>query len=114
MSKSHVFYLTFGGVLVFLGVALLRNGVDEVTTNNIYPIKNNGSQRTALDDYVYSKESLKHFSWYHAKEFDFRRTNVITNVSYDAYVLNMTSGKWLNGELFYFSPHLHIKSDRFN
>ena len=69
---------------------------------------------SALDDYVYSKESLKHFSWYHAKEFDFRRTNVITNVSYDAYVLNMTSGKWLNGELFYFSPHLHIKSDRFN
>ncbi len=59
--------------------------------------QNDGSQRTALDDFVFSDESLSQFSWYHSSEFDYVGTNPWTGVGYSAYVLNMTSGEWLTG-----------------
>ena len=90
MLKSLVSLLISAFIIIHHG--LRENDENEQT-------KNDGSQRTALDDFVFSKESLKQFSWYHVKEYDFRRVNVITNVSYNAYVLNLTSGMWLTGNL---------------
>ena len=59
--------------------------------------KNDGSERTPLDDYVYSEESLLQFDWFHAEEYDVNETSIITNETYSAYILNMTSGYWLTG-----------------
>ncbi len=60
---------------------------------------NDGSQRTALDDYVFSEENLEQFSWFHASQYDFHATNPVTRVGYTAYMVNMTSGEWLTGEM---------------
>ena len=70
-----------------------------MTTAGIpFPPENNGTQRTPLDDFVYSDKSLSEFTWFHASEFDFNGTNGLTNVSYTAHVLNMTSGTWQTGK----------------
>lgn len=63
-----------------------------------HPVMNNGSQRTALDDFVYSEDSLNQFSWFHSDNFDFNGTSVVTNGSYSAYVINITSGYWQTGK----------------
>ena len=70
----------------------------DLTTPDPGPQKNNGTQRTPLDDYVFSNESLGQFSWERAYDFNFNRTDAITNTSFNAYVLNMTSGMWLTGK----------------
>ena len=80
-----------------------HDGPAETTTTDpfttLYPLppKNNGTQRTALDDYVFSNDSLDQFTYDRAVGFDFNGTDRLTNVSYQAYVLNMTSGMWLTG-----------------
>ena len=68
------------------------------TTAMPFPPKNNGSQHTPLDDFVFSNESLHQFSWKRAENFDFSGKSQVTNTSYNAYVVNMTSGEWLNGK----------------
>ena len=74
-------------------------GADTTTDPNlIFPPKNNGSQRTPLDDYVYSAESMQQFEWFHAEEFDYSAINEITNESYTAHIINMTTGAWLTEE----------------
>lgn len=60
--------------------------------------QNDGSQRTALDDYVFSDESLSQYSYNHVSEYDYTGTNPTTGISYSAYCLNMTSGEWLTGK----------------
>ncbi len=59
--------------------------------------QNDGTQQTALDDFVFSEQSLSQFSWYHASEYDYVATNSETGIAYTAHVLNMTSGEWLTG-----------------
>ncbi len=60
---------------------------------------NDGSERTALDDFVFSDESLEQFSWFHASEYDFHDISPFTNIGYTAYMINMTSGDWLTGKI---------------
>lgn len=59
--------------------------------------QNDGSQRTALDDFVFSEESLSQFSYFHAEEYDWDGRAPFTQVGFHAYVLNMTSGEWQTG-----------------
>lgn len=59
--------------------------------------QNDGSERTHLDEFVFSEESLSQFSFFHAEDFDFEAVNPITGGSYRAYILNMTSGEWRTG-----------------
>ena len=101
MNKK-VLYICIGvGVcLAILGLSLgLYFGLRDDDQQHLEgPLKNDGTQKTPLDEYVYSQESLSQFSWFHAEEFDFAGTNIFTNVSYQAYVLNMTSGLWQSGQ----------------
>ena len=62
--------------------------------------QNDGSQQTYLDEYVFSEESLSQYSYFHASDYDYEATNPITGVSYQAYVINMTSGEWRTGRKF--------------
>ena len=71
---------------------------DETTTNPlVFPPKYNGTQKTAMDEFVYSQESLNQYSWFHAAQFDYNDTSAVTNASYTAHVLNLTSGEWRTG-----------------
>ncbi len=62
--------------------------------------QNDGSQQTALDEFVFSDESLSQYSFFHASEYDYEETNPVTGGTYRAYVINMTSGDWRTGEKF--------------
>lgn len=125
MEKKYLYIgIGVGVCLVILGLSLglyfgLRDKNDDGNSNPVTttttttrttttttqepvsqgPIENNGTQRTPLDDFVYSQESMDQFSWFRADSFDFEGTNVVTNISYRAYVLNMTSGYWQTGNI---------------
>ncbi len=60
--------------------------------------QSDGSQQTALDEYVFSDESLSQYSYSHVSEYDFEGINSETNEAYQAYVINMTSGEWRTGK----------------
>ena len=66
------------------------------TTDSI--ILNNGTQLTPLDEFVYSQTNIDDFSWVRSEAFDFNGTNVVTNLTYQALVLNMTTGYWQTGK----------------
>ena len=82
-------------------VIVFANVINCATTtpNPDFPEKNNGSQRTPLDDFVFSEESLSQFYWNRVDQYDYSDTSLITGIGYKVYVLNMTSGQWLTGIL---------------
>ena len=95
MNKKVLIGVGVGVCLAAIALSLgLYFGLREQDQGQVF---NDGSQRTPLDDYVYSQDSLDQFSWFHASEYDFNRTSMITNGSYSAFVINMTSGYWLSG-----------------
>ena len=67
----------------------------ETTTTDSGPIKNDGTQHTPLDDYVFSNESISQYHWERVPDLDFNGTDLFTKVSWNAYVVNLTSGMWL-------------------
>ena len=81
------------------------------TTQTTGPEKNDGTQQTPLDDFVFSEESRSQFYWTRAEEFDFNRTDMVTNIPFNAYVLNMTSGQWLTGNDIHFTANTRETSD---